>query len=221
MLFKKTSKIALSIAILGIMSANAVAQQSVSIERNPLDQTPVSLTFSGSEAVATSQVPQLFAKYLGSNAMIGKNMTVQSVTTTPAGITTTRYAQYYQGIKVAYGGYTVVSKSGVISYMAGNYYNPSTLLNALPALTTAEAFTKALASVNATLYMWQDPTAEAHLKQITGNADTSYLPKGELVWIENFNEQNHDRTLHLAYSFDVYAQKPISRNNIYVDAQTG
>ena len=73
----------------------------------------------------------------------------------------------------------------------------------------------ALKEIDANLYKWQIPTEE---KWISDNFGTTYYPKGNLVIIlDKYNTGAYK----LAWKFDIYAHKPVSRNYIFVDAISG
>ena len=211
-------------AACGVCTA-VFAQQSadrtiISIERNKTDNTPTSISLSPAAKWRPDQAQDMFKKYLGADGVNTQMVRLYS-TTTPMKVTSERYAEYYKGVKVPYGSFTLMSKDGVVSYICGNYYDLSDAPSAVPAISENDAFTKALAYVNADKYIWQDAGAEARLKSMTHRPDTSFLPKGNLTWIEDYNNGNGDRKLHLAWSYNIYAVKPFSRQEIYVDAVTG
>ncbi len=207
---------------LSVSAAFAQVQKSAvqSLERNDKDNTIQSIVFNADAQVKATDAQAIFQQYLGFKPATGK-MVLKYATTTPAGITTERYTQYFKNIKMEYGSFTITSKNGVVSYMSGNFYQPSETLSEVPAINEATAFTKAMKYVGAEKYMWEDPAAEAHIKSITGNPTASYFPKGELVWVEDYYSNKDNRELHLAYSFDIYATKPLGRRQVFVDAQTG
>lgn len=214
-------------AACGIIYSNtAHAQQKatdntiLSIERNSVDNTPAIITFSPAAGWKEGQEQAVFKKYLGVDET--KVKMVQSYrTTTPSKVTTARYYQYYKGIKAEYGSFTVTVKDGIIHFISGNYYNTTMDVSAVPAITESTAFTKALQLVGAAKYMWQDPNMEALIKSRYHKADTSYLPHGILTWIEDYTNGVGDRKMHLAYAFDIYAQEPMSRQKVFVDATDG
>ncbi len=78
----------------------------------------------------------------------------------------------------------------------------------------------AIESVGARVYMWQIEEEENHLKKITGNKQASWYPEGRLVWI-NPDRDFKNPELRLAYEFDIYASEPVSRQRVYIDAETG
>lgn len=94
-----------------------------------------------------------------------------------------------------------------------NGYLPKNLNTfTVPAIQEAAAIQVALNSVHATTYRWQDTR--------DGSIDFSFYPKGELYIVQNHNEIGTN-VAHLAWKLDVFAVKPLSREYIYVDAQTG
>lgn len=190
------------------------------IEKNPIDQTVKSIRFKPGSSLTPDQAQEVFRQYLGldgtDNLMMSKHNT-----TTKTGLTTMRYSQYYKGIPVRLGGATLLVKNNNIELLTANYYpfgdNPSTV----PVLTERAAFEKAKAFVGADLYKWQIAAEEAFIKKQYNNPDTSFMPTGRLVWMEDMMTDKPDRQMRLAYSFDIYAEKPLSRQEVFVDAATG
>ncbi len=180
----------------------------VSIEKNKTDNTPTAITFSQNVNWKASQAQDIFKKYLGVDG-INTTMQLQYSTTTKLKGTADRFAQYFKGIKVEYGSYSILSRDGNVSFITGNYYQIDNTLSAVPSISEMAAFNYALGYVGAEKYMWQDPGGE------------SYLPHGQLAWIEDYINSTDDRKLHLAWSFDIYATKPLSRQKVFVDAVTG
>ena len=87
-------------------------------------------------------------------------------------------------------------------------------------LSENAALQNALQFVKASVYMWEVPQEENYIKTITSNDKATYYPEGVLTIIPmkgKFASDNY----RLAYKFDIYAQKPISRQYIYVDAMNG
>ncbi|MCW3123831.1 MAG: hypothetical protein JWQ38_3323 [Flavipsychrobacter sp.] len=208
-----------------LSATNAVAQQSAdntiqTITRNKVDNTPKTILFSANANWSVGQEQDIFRKYLGLNGAENTIVPGNSAKTKSNTITV-RYAQYFKDIKVEYGVVTLTSKEGHINFLTSNFYNTDNSLSTTPAISESDALKSALASVGAQKYMWEDASMGIRLKRHYGK-DTSYFPVGHLVWIEDYsNGMNADRQLHLAYKFDVYAQAPVSRNEIFVDANTG
>lgn len=69
-------------------------------------------------------------------------------------------------------------------------------------------------------YKWETVEEENFLKKETKNPNATFLPKGQLVYYNSGSNFNADN-LRLAYKFDIYAEVPISRKFVFVDAQNG
>lgn len=179
-------------------------------EANSTDGTYTSLTFSAGVKWTSDQAQPMFARHLGIDGKENK-MVFEKTTETKQGTAVHKYVQYYKGIKVALSSVKVMSRDGNVSFVTGNYYKTGEALSATPAISEASALNAALARIGATKYMWEEKT---------NFPGTSAPPKGELVWVENFSQEEPDRQLHLAYAFNIYASKPLSRDMVYVDANT-
>src|SRR5205814_747855 len=162
--------------------------------------------FAPSVSWSPQQAQEIFLRYFGQSTG-GLSAVLVSSTTTKQGLQADRYAQYFKGIKVEYSSFTVASKNNVVGYVSSNYYKAPGDASPSPSVSEREALKRALAIVQARKYMWQDPGHEAVLKKMTGNADTSFYPKGSLVWVEDMLATNADRQLHLAWVFNVYAMQ--------------
>lgn len=119
-----------------------------------------------------------------------------------------RFQEFYKGIKVEFGVLITHSLNGNVLNINGELYN-SNELNIIPTLSKNEAFEKVVSNVNAQKYLWEDPS-QALLMDYK-------KPEGELVIFPLVNSGE----VKLAYKFDIYAIEPISRADIYVDANTG
>lgn len=128
------------------------------------------------------------------------------------GFTHTKYQQTYKGVKVAFGTYQIHSKDGQIKSFNGAFF-PVKDLSPTPTLSKEAALNKALQHVAAKEYMWDNPSAT-----VFGYTK----PKGELVILPSLKGDTKTPTSpKLAYRFDIYASKPVSRAMVYVDANTG
>lgn len=133
-----------------------------------------------------------------------------------------RFAQYYKDVRVEYGSYNVHSRNGIVQAINGEIKKIEKL-NTQPALAEKAALQKALAYVGAKKYMWEDPGQEAWIKKLEENPKATFHPKGELVIVNNYLSSLKEKREEpvLAWKFNIYAQEPLSRDYIYVDAQTG
>lgn len=84
-------------------------------------------------------------------------------------------------------------------------------------LSESDALQKAIDHINATKYKWEIPSENNFLKTYTGDNEASFYPVAKYEIIKNKNTN----TYRLAYIFDIYAQEPMSRQDVYVDANNG
>lgn len=137
------------------------------------------------------------------------------------GFSHVRYQQYFRGVKVEHGVMSIHARGGLIESLSGELPRPAATLRVRPRLSMAAARQQALAAVGAATYKWQLPAEEAHLRQQSGDPNATYFPPGELVIVEDFRQPVGSRPLVLAWRFNIYAQQPLSRELVYVEAQTG
>ncbi|RSK50829.1 M4 family metallopeptidase [Hymenobacter rigui] len=133
-----------------------------------------------------------------------------------------KYQQYYKGIKVEHATYSVHARQGRVESISGQF-EAVRGLNTTPSLDASAALERALSFVGAKRYMWQDAREEAGLKQLENNPNATYKPQGELVIVRNQRSQNPLKASKptLAWKFNIYAQAPLSRAYVYVDAHSG
>jgi bacillolysin len=149
-------------------------------------------------------------------------MVQRSIKTDALGFTHQKFNQFYQGVRVEHASYTTHAKGGTIESISGDF-EKITNLSTTPSLSPSAALSRALAFVGAKQYMWQDLGEETGLKQETGKASATYYPQGELVIVRNELTTRPEAKGQpvLAWKFNIYAQEPVSRAYIYVDARTG
>lgn len=192
----------------------------LSIENNPIDKTVKTIRFAPESNVLASQANDLFVKYLGidgkENVMLHKKSTK-----TKTGLTTIRYSQYYKGINAEYGGATLLIKNERVQLLTSNNYSFKSNPSIEPTIAERAAFALAKKHIGAKLYKWEIPEEEAFIKRMYKKPDTSFMPQGVLVWIDDMSTGEGDRNIRLAYRFDIYAEKPLSRQHVFVDANNG
>lgn len=123
----------------------------------------------------------------------------------------------YKNIPIEYSLIKIHRLNGSIKSINGEYYK-NIDINTEPTISEKQALERALSEINADLYIWQ--SNEDKWLSIIGEEDLKSSPEGELVICQNYLNKN-DENLHLAYKFDIYALKPLSRDYVYVDAHNG
>ncbi|MBJ6145167.1 M4 family metallopeptidase [Hymenobacter sp. BT559] len=149
-----------------------------------------------------------------------EQMRAARLETDQLGFSHQKFDQYYKGVKVEHATYTVHARRGAVESLSGDYEKIAKL-DVTPTLSADAALGRALAAVGAKRYMWQDAAEEAGLKASENNPAATYLPQGELVIVRDGGRDAAAGPLVLAWKFNVYAQAPVSRAYIYVDARTG
>lgn len=130
-----------------------------------------------------------------------------------------RYQQTYYGQPVEDAIWIAHTNHDKVYSLNGLIYDKFAATSA-PSLDEATALTKALEHVNASVYKWELPNEEKHLKWETRNPLATYMPHGDIVFVSKGMDFNAD-DYRLAYKFNIYAHAPVSRADIYVDAITG
>jgi Zn-dependent metalloprotease/chitodextrinase len=123
-----------------------------------------------------------------------------------------KFQQFHQGIKVEFGTTTIHSKNGKTTAISGESYDIKDI-SIKPSLNKNQAFNRAISHIGASSYLWEDA--------ITSKQIGYTKPKGELVLLPIFIGEGDDIKVKLAYKFDIYTTKPLSRGDLYIDAHTG
>jgi len=123
------------------------------------------------------------------------------------------YSLNYKGIpirhnviKIHMNGSLLVSVNAALDKVSGSI---------TPSISSDQVIETALSHVNATRYKWEMPEEEALLRMEQGS-EASYYPTPQLMWYSNPSAN----TTSLVYGVDVYADEPLSRQFIYIDAHT-
>ncbi|MCG8902361.1 T9SS type A sorting domain-containing protein [Tenacibaculum finnmarkense] len=122
-----------------------------------------------------------------------------------------KFQQQFKGVKVEFGTYTAHAKNSTLRTMDGALYDVGKV-NIRPKLSKEAAFKKAIAHIGAQKYLWEQPKEAKNL----GNYKK---PTGELLILPR--EVIGTKSARLAYKFDIYTTKPLSRGDLYIDAHTG
>ncbi len=132
-----------------------------------------------------------------------------------------RFQQTYQGIPLENAYYIAHEKDGFIQSLNGEIIHDFSNLNTQHSLSQTTALNRALKSIGAKKYKWEIPEEEKFIKREQNNLGASFFPKGQLTIIHQGGDFKSAAKLKLAYKFDIYAHEPMSRNEVFVDANTG
>jgi|AntAceMinimDraft_17_1070374.scaffolds.fasta_scaffold03386_3 Zn-dependent metalloprotease len=175
------------------------------------------IQFRENKKINPSSVFQDYKKAFG----LEKNdeMRVSRIETDKLEFTHYRYQQYYKGITIEGAEYLIHAKNGIA--ISGNGKIVKNLsLNNISQISSDQAVNIAINYVNADIYMWESKNTELILKKNKNNPDASFYPKAKLIIVDK-KYSCIGKNYRLAYKVDVFAQKPMSRQYIYVDALTG
>ena len=154
--------------------------------------------------------------FLNAVVLNNENMAVkkQRAETDNLGYTHTRYQVQYNNIPVHNAVIVTHAIDGKVTSVNGDLNAIKKPVNAV-VLSEQKALQKALTKVNATKYKWENKEEEAHMREALNDPDFSYAPKGELI-LYSKNEK-----VYVAYKFNIYAEVPLYKANVIVDAQNG
>lgn len=130
-----------------------------------------------------------------------------------------RYRQTYKGHPVEGGMWLVHTRNGEVISMNGDYFS-SVQSPCVPVLSESDALFQALVHVGASVYKWQLPEEEEWLKWEMNDPAATYMPNGEFTLTPK-NGSFSAPEFVFSYRFNIYAQAPLSRRYVYVDANTG
>lgn len=128
------------------------------------------------------------------------------------------YDQYYQGLRVEGANFILHGKSDDVESMNGQF-ELIVLNENKPNLNETSALKLALAYVNASKYIWEDPQWEDSVKSQSSDKKGTYYPKGELVIVKGTMNPKHE--WRISWRFQITALQPTSIQDIWVDAVSG
>lgn len=136
------------------------------------------------------------------------------------GFTHKRLQQYYKGYKIEGAVIVTHSKNNEVKSFNGDWFKDITINNSI-ALTEPQALQFALNKVNAKKYKWQNKAEELHMQEVLNNPNFSYLPVGELCIVTKIDPKDKTVTYNYVYKFSIYAEEPLYKAHVYVDASSG
>jgi len=167
------------------------------------------IKFDKSERKSLQNAKQVIKQHLG--LTLNDDLIKIKSKTDEIGFTHEKFQQYFKGLKVEFGSFNVHAKNGKIVSMNGELFDASSL-KVTPTLSKEAAFRVAINYVGAQKYLWQD-------SQSAKKMDNYQKPNGDLVILPG--KVLNSKQARLAYRYDIYATQPLSRADIYIDANTG
>lgn len=162
-----------------------------------------------------SEAPEFLKTVLGTGT---ETDFVLESSLTSHGLQINKFQQYKNSVKVEHGVFKAVSKENVVTAFSAEYYNLPDSFSTTASLGEEAALQIALNHVGASLYSWEYIRTLGSGPEIDA-AYEEYYPKGQLVIVDDYGTTEVDPAI--AYKFNIYAAEPISRADIYVDANSG
>lgn len=131
-----------------------------------------------------------------------------------------RFQEFYKGYKIENSMLITHGDNNLVKSFSGDWFNNIKLSNTI-SLNEQDALQFALNKVNANKYKWDNLTEENHMKAVLKNPSFTYKPKGDLVILPEINKVSKQVDYVYAYKFNIYAEKPLYRANLYIDATSG
>lgn len=219
----RVSAICIACFLFSNLSAQNYVKQAQFIEQaESPDLVPTHIQFDANKAPVFANKPNEINQFLGlSNTTTA---TLMRTETDDLGFTHYRYQQTLRGFPINEAVFIAHVQNEKLLVANGFWLNEAALQaidrKTVDKVSEKFAFKAALKSIKATLYKWQVPEEEENLKIETGDKSATYLPKGEKVFVK-FTDEWHTEGVRLAWCFSIYAQEPLSRRLIYIDAETG
>ena len=136
------------------------------------------------------------------------------------GYTHNRLQEFYKEYAIDGAVILTHSKNNDVKSFNGDWFKDVKLSNAI-SISEKQALQYALTKVNAKKYKWDNKLEEAHMKEALHNPNFTYAPIGELCIVTTTDEKTKTTTYQYAYKFNIYAEEPLYRAYVYVDAASG
>jgi len=132
-------------------------------------------------------------------------------------------SQYYRNIKVDGGIYILhFNDAGYLYSGNGHLISGLNISATNPEISLNEARDIAMQYSGAKIFLWENEEYESRLKIKNNGRDTSYFPKGELIWAMPQNKDDGTANDYLlAYTFDIHCYSPLKSMKIVVSANDG
>jgi Zn-dependent metalloprotease len=179
---------------------------------------PLMVLVSDSKNLSPGKFPQwLKAEYIKNEAI---SFEFLKDTKDELGMSHPKFQQHYKDVKIENTMVIAHCRNNKVISFNGDWFAEVTLSNS-KALTEQQALQFALTKINATKYKWENKAEEEHMRSVLNDPLFTYQPKGEVVILPLINYAKKTVTFSYVYKFNIYAEKPLYRANVYVDAQTG
>jgi len=130
------------------------------------------------------------------------------------GFTHLKFSVLQNGVLLANKVIMAHCSNGKLITLNGDLYNAPAAENSF-SISEKKALAFALAKVHAKKYKWENKAEELHMREALNEPGFSYYPDGVKVVFEK------NGRFYNAYQFNIYAEEPLYRANVFVDAADG
>ncbi|HRF99809.1 MAG TPA: M4 family metallopeptidase [Bacteroidia bacterium] len=179
---------------------------------------PLQVSFDGSKHISENQ----FNEWMNNELIKNQEVSFLSIKKNydKLGYSHNKLQQYYKGYKIEGAIILTHSINNEIKSFNGDWFNDIKLSNSI-SINESQALQYALSKIGAKRYKWENKAEEAHMQEALNNPNFSYKPVGELCVVPQIDKTSQTVSYSYAYKFNIYAEEPLYRANIYVDAATG
>lgn len=131
-----------------------------------------------------------------------------------------KFQQSYKGVKIENSMVVAHYSNNRLSAFNGDWFAGISVPNS-KTLSEQQALQYALNKVKAKRYKWENEAEEQHMRQALNDPLFTFRPKGEFVILPQIDPKARTVSFLYAYKFNIYAEQPLYRANVYVDAQSG
>lgn len=185
------------------------------LEQLATETAPGWYTFKSNINLSTDQFLNMAVEVfnLGSN----HQFTITKVQTDELGFTHTRLQQYYKGVQIEGADLILHERNSRLKSINGKLKRNINLVVS-PTLDSKTAITKALDYIGADAYMWESEKNNNFLKEVLKDSSASYYPNPVLQIV---NPKSDIDQYKLVYKVNIYASKPLLKQDVYIDANLG
>ncbi|MEA3445404.1 MAG: M4 family metallopeptidase, partial [Bacteroidota bacterium] len=197
--------------------ANSIIDGAVTVRMSERSEVPGFVQFAEDSRFPVSFLEDYLKKQFGFNS----NFSIKNFQTGKEnnGEQVLRYKQFYKGITINDARINVLVEKGKVVSISGFLYNSINVENS-NLISKENAFENALAEVPAQVYKWEITGEEELLKEYLNDAEASYYPVAELVLFPSDYPKFNGKYKY-AYKFNIYADKPLDKKDVFIDAENG
>lgn len=176
------------------------------------------LYFRDNLSVPDSQFFSIYGQFFGLRN--DDEMRLYQRDTDGQGYTIARFRQYYKGIPVEGGEYSLHSRNDQLTIGHGKIIEELNMPT-LPEMEELYALRRAIDALGVKTYAWQDPSWEESIQEEMEDSTARYFPKGQLRLMLLSGDQLIHTRYRLVWYFEIRTLDPDDFLSVFVDTRTG